>query len=176
MISQKQNILVNGISKFLSYHIVSVAVRSSFSLCTGTIGLLGKKSPPFFTLGRMMKSLVENLQDTPFYVNQRLRKVFVDFGNSLPVYENGSFATSGFEGLLVALPVNENPTMSCSDELLWLGTVYDTYPNWYRNSAGVQIFPALGSLTANDMEKLNSRPLVVAEVHGSVQALIDIAF
>lgn len=65
-----------------------------------------------------MKSLVENLQDTPFYVNQRLRKVFVDFGNSLPVYENGSFATSGFEGLLVALPVNENPTMSCSDELL----------------------------------------------------------
>lgn len=119
MISQKQNILVNGISKFLSYHIVSVAVRSSFSLCTGTIGFsVGEKSPPFFTLGRMMKSLVENLQDTPFYVNQRLRKVFVDFGNSLPVYENGSFATSGFEGLLVALPVNENPTMSCSDELL----------------------------------------------------------
>ena len=98
------------------------------------------------------------------------------FGNSLPVYENGSFATSGFEGLFVALTIIENPAMNCSDELLWLGMVYDTYPNWYRNSAGVQIFPALGSLTANDMEKLNSRPLVVAEVHGSVQALIDIAF
>lgn len=145
-----------------------MAVKSCFPLFTGTIGLLGKKSPPFFTLGRMMKSLVNNLQDTPFYVDQRLRKVFIDFGNSLPVYENGTLATSGFEGLLVALPVNENPSLSCSDELLWLGTVYDTYPNWYQNSAGVQIFPALGSLTADDMGKLNNRPLVVAEVHGSV--------
>ena len=160
----------------VSYHIGSMAVRSSFSLFTGTIGLLGKKSPPFFTFGRMMKSLVHNLQDTPFYVNQRLRKVFVDFGNSLPVYENGSFATSGFEHLVVALPINENPAMNCSDELLWLGMVYDTYPNWYQNSAGVQIFPALGSLTETEMEKLNNHPLVVAKVRGSVQALIDIAF
>lgn len=138
---------------------------------TGTIGLLGTKSPPFFTLGRMMKSLVNNLQDTPFYVDQRLKKVFVDFGNSLPVYENGTFATSGFAGLVVALPANENPSLNCSDELLWLGTVYDTYPNWYRNSAGVQIFPALGSLTANDMEKLNNRPLVVAEASGNLPVL-----
>lgn len=140
--------------------------------------MLGTKSPPFFTLGRMMKSLVNNLQDTPFYVDQRLKKVFVDFGNSLPVYENGTFATSGFAGLVVALPANENwdPSKNCSDELLWLGTVYDTYPNWYRNSAGVQVFPALGSLTANVMEKLKNRPLVVAEVHGSVQAFIKIAF
>ena len=153
-----------------------MAVKSSFLLFTGTIGLLGKKSPPFFTHGRMMKSLVNNLQDTPFYVNQRLRKVFVDFGNSLPVYWNGTFATSVFEGLVVALPVNEKPALNCSDELLWLGTVYDKYPNWYQNSAGVQIFPALGSLTVNDMEKLNNRPLVVAEVHGSVHALIDIVF
>ena len=124
----------------------------------------------------MMKSLVNNLQDTPFYVDQRLRKVFVDFGNSLPVYFNGTFATSGFEALLVALPVNENPALNCSDELLWLGTVYDKYPNWYQNSAGVQIFPALGSLTASEMEKLNNHSLVVAEVHGRVQALVDIAF
>lgn len=47
MISQKQNILVNGISKFLSYHIVSVAVRTSFSLCTGTIGFsVGEEITP----------------------------------------------------------------------------------------------------------------------------------
>jgi len=153
-----------------------MAVKSSFPLSTGTIGLLGKKSPPFFTLGRMMKSLVDNLQDTPFYVDHRRRKVFVDFGNSLPVYFNGTFATSGFGDLVVALPVNENPALNCSDELLWLGTVYDKYPNWYQNSAGVQIFPALGSLTPSDMKKLKDRPLVVAEVHGSVQALTDIAF
>ena len=138
--------------------------------------MLGKKSPPFFTLGRMMRSLVNNLQDAPFYVDQRLKKVFVDFGSSLPVYGNGTLATSGFDGLAVALPVNENPWLNCSDELLWLGMVYDTYPNWYQNSAGVQIFPALGSLTVNDMKKLNNSPLVVAEVHDSVRAFIGIAF
>lgn len=131
----------------------------------GTIGLLGSKSPPFFTHGRMMKSLVNHLQDTPFYVDQRHRKVFIDFGNSLPINENGTMDTGLYDGLLVALPLNKNPSLTCSDNLLWLGMVYSKYPNWYQNSAGVQIFPALGSLSDDEMGKLSSHPLVVVEVH-----------
>lgn len=113
----------------------------------------------------MMKSIVSHLQDTPFYLDQRHRKVFVDFGNSLPIHENGTLFTDLYDSLLVALPLNEQPSMTCSDDLLWLGVVYNQYPNWYQNSAGVQIFPALGSLSENEMEKLNSHPLVVVEVH-----------
>ena len=131
---------------------------------SGTIGLLGRKSPPFFTHGRMMNSLVDHLQDTPFYVDQRHRKVFVDFGNSLPIHENGTMGTSLYESLRVALPLNKNPSLTCSDDLLWLGMVYDKYPNWYQNSAGVQIFPALGSLLDEQMEILSNHPLVVVEV------------
>ena len=112
-----------------------------------------------------MKSMVSHLQDTPFYLDQRHRKVFVDFGNSLPIHENGTLFTDLYDSLLVALPLNEQPSMTCSDDLLWLGVVYNQYPNWYQNSAGVQIFPALGSLSENEMEKLNSHPLVVIEVH-----------
>ena len=134
-------------------------------LLSGTIGLLGQKSPPFFTHGRMMKSRIRHLQDTPFYVDQRRRKVFVDFGNSLPIYENGTLAANIFEGLLVALPSNENPSLTCSDDLVWLGMVYDKYPNWYENSAGIQIFPALGSLSDDEMKTLSNHPLVVVEVH-----------
>ena len=141
-----------------------------FAILSGTIGLLGQKSPPFFTHGRMMKSLVSHLQDTPFYVDQHHRKVFVDFGNSLPIYENGTIATNIFEGLLVALPLNENPSLTCSDDLLWLDMVYDKYPNWYENSAGIQIFPSLGSLTDNEMETLRSHPLVVVEVHDQYES------
>lgn len=113
----------------------------------------------------MMKSQVSHLQDTPFYVDQHRMKVFVDLGNSLPIYENGSIATNIFDGLLVALPLNENPSLTCSDDLLWLGMVYDKYPHWYENSAGIQIFPALGSLSDNEMKTLSNHPLVVAEVH-----------
>ena len=112
-----------------------------------------------------MKSRVSHLQDTPFYVDQHHRKVFVDFGNSLPIYQNGTIATNIFEGLLVALPSNENPSLTCSDDLLWLGTVYDKYPLWYENSAGIQIFPAMGSLSDNEMKTLSDHPLVVVEVH-----------
>ena len=112
----------------------------------------------------MMKSLVNHLQDTPFYVDQRHRKVFVDLGNSLPIHENGTIGTSLYESLLVALPLNKNPSLTCSDDLLWLGMVYAKYPNWYQNSAGVQIFPALGSLSDEQMEILSNHPLVVAEV------------
>ena len=138
---------------------------------SGTIGLLGQKSPPFFTHGRMMKSQNESVQDTPFYVNQRHRKIFIDFGNSFQVYKNGSIATDNYEGLLVALPVSRYPSLTCSDDLLWLGVVYDKYPNWYEISAGVQVIPAHGSLSDSTIKKLASHPLVVAEVQHSMQYL-----
>ncbi len=131
---------------------------------TGTIGLLGRKSPPFFTHGRMMKTLSSNLQDTPFYVDQSKRKVFADFGNSLPIYENGSFDTRVLGDLYVAVPLNTNPSLTCSDNLLWLGLIFNKFPNWYQNTAGVQAFPALGSLSPDVLRKLSQHPLVVAEV------------
>ena len=66
---------------------------------SGTIGLLGKKSPPFFILGRSMKSQIDNLQETFFYVDQQNKKVFIDFGNSLPVNSDGSMSTSHYGDL-----------------------------------------------------------------------------
>ncbi|XP_078360554.1 uncharacterized protein LOC144644874 [Oculina patagonica] len=138
---------------------------------TGTIGLLGRKSPPFFTHGRMMKALSSNLQDTPFYVDQSKRKVFADFGNSLPIYENGSFDTRVLGDLYVAVPLNTNPSLTCSDNLFWLGLIHNKFPNWYQNTAGVQAFPALGSLSPDVLRKLSQHPLVVAEVTGTLPAL-----
>ncbi len=131
---------------------------------TGTIGLLGRKSPPFFTHGRMMEAMSNHLQDTPFYVDQTIGKVFVDFGNSLPIDENGSFDTKALGDLYVAVPLNTNPSLTCSDNLRWLGLIHNKVPNWYQNTAGVQAFPALGSLSPDELRKLSQHPLVVAEV------------
>ena len=138
---------------------------------TGTIGLLGRESPPFFTHGRMMKAKISHFQDTPFYVDETKGKVFVDFGNSLPINESGSIDAKIVDKLLVAVSLNTNPSLTCSDELLWLGLVYNKFPNWYQNTAGVQVFPSFGSLADDELEKKRQRPLVVAEVHELIRLI-----
>ena len=108
---------------------------------------------------------MNHFQHTPFYVDPRLRKVFVDFGNSLLLNSDGTLATSlYYENLLVALHLEKDASLTCSDDMLWLGIVNDKLPNWYHNNSGVQAFPARGSLSDDEMEKLSNHPLVVVEV------------
>ncbi len=70
----------------------------------------------------MMKAMSSHLQDTPFYVDQVTRKVFADFGNSLPIDENGSFDTKILGDLYVAVPLNTNPSLTCSEEFVHFET------------------------------------------------------
>ena len=111
-----------------------------------------------------MNTLSSHLQDTPFYVDQTKGKVFVDFGNSLPIYENGSFDTRVLGDLYVAVPLNKNPSLTCSDDLRWLGLIYNKVPKWYQNTAGVQALPALGSLSRDEIRMISLHPLVLAQV------------
>ncbi|XP_068752704.1 uncharacterized protein [Montipora capricornis] len=130
---------------------------------TGTIGLMGIKSPPFFTHGRMMRSLSDQVQNAPFYVDKSNKKVAIDFGNSLPIDEYGNMDTVLKGSLLVAVNLDADGPMKCSDNLIKLGLVDNDDTDWYRNTAGVQIFPASRSLSDDEMEKLENHPLVVAE-------------
>ena len=130
----------------------------------GTIGLIGTKSPPFFTHGRTMRALSDQVQDAPFYVDKTNKKVAVDFGNSLPIDESGAMDTILKGSLLVAVNLDVDGPIKCSDNLIKLGLVHNDVTDWYRNTAGVQIFPASRSLLDKEMEKLENHPLVVAEV------------
>ena len=152
--------------------IIFLLLLSYYYFCPGTIGLQGISSPPFFTHGRMLNARLPILQDAPFYVDNRSKKVFIDFGNSLAMSENGSFDTDLLDGLLVAMPLNENPSISCSDDLFWLGLVLYRSPGWYANSAGIQVFPPLGVLSDDEMKKLKETPLIVAEVFIFAASLI----
>ena len=128
--------------------------------------MLGIKSPLCFTLGRRMKALTHapNFSDAPFYVDKKRRKVFIDFGNSFPIDENGAFDASIMEDLIVAVPLNENPWLNCSDTLLALGQISYKSPNWYQNTAGIQVFPADRNFPLEEMAQAIDHPLVVAKV------------
>ena len=126
--------------------------------------MLGRKSPPYFTHGRRMKALTSYLQDAPFYVDETKGKVFADFGNSLPIDENGHMNTEITGDMFLAVPLNQNPSLMCSDVFLWLGPIYNKVPNWYQNTAGVQAFPSHLSLSRDEIKTISQRPLVIAEV------------
>ena len=113
-----------------------------------------------------MKSQIAYLRETRtfFYMDQQNKKVFIDFGNSLPINSDGSMSTSHYGDLYVALPKGEHPKLDCSDELMWIGSVDYKLPQWYRNTSGIQTFPVKGSFSTQEMTKLQNSPLLVVEV------------
>ena len=113
-----------------------------------------------------MKSQIAYLRETRtfFYVDQQNKKVFIDFGNSLPINSDGSMSTSHYGDLYVALPKGEHPKLDCSDELMWIGGVDYKLPQWYRSTSGIQTFPVKGSFSTQEMTKLQNSPLLVVEV------------
>ena len=116
-----------------------------------------------------MKTLVKTLQDTPFYVDKRTKKVFADFGNTFQVDKDGNLlTTSANHVLLVAMTLSKNASFTCSDHMQWLGIVQNKSPNWYQSTAGVQAFPTFGALSSNEMEMISSHPLILIEVYGKI--------
>ena len=134
--------------------------------------MIGRSSPSFFTHGRMMKTLVKTLQDTPFYVDKRTKKVFADFGNTFQVDKDGNLlTTSANQVLLVAMILSKNASFTCSDHMQWLGIVQNKSPYWYQSTAGVQAFPAFGALSSDEMEMISSHPLILIEVFEKIDPL-----
>ena len=142
-----------------------------YHIFLGTIGLIGRRSPSFFTHGRMMKTLVKTLQDTPFYVDKRTKKVFADFGNTFQVDKDGILITSPNHVLLLAMTLSKNASFTCSDHMQWLGIVQNISPYWYQRTAGVQAFPAFGALSSDEMEMISSHPLILIEVYEKIDPL-----
>ena len=118
-----------------------------------------------------MNTLVKTLQDTPFYVDKRTKKVFADFGNTFQVDKDGTLTTSPNHVLLVAMTLSKNASFTCSDHMQWLGIVQNKSPYWYQNTAGVQAFPAFGALSSDEIEMISSHPLILIEVYEKIDPL-----
>lgn len=92
-------------------------------------------------------------------------RVVVDFGNSLPITPTGSMNSIVLDILMVAIDVSDKPNFKCSDELSWLGVVLNKrLPDWFEVSAGIQVFPTMGSLSEKQRSLIKDHPLVVIEV------------
>jgi len=124
--------------------------------------LLGVKSPPFYSQARHVKSQ-SHLQDAPFIVDKRNKKVNVDFGNSFQIRKDGSFNVDNKQ-VYVALSLDDHSPVTCNSELFWLGKVLYHQPMWYTNFTGIQSFPALGVLSDEEMDIIRNHPLAVVEV------------
>ena len=91
----------------------------------------------------------------------------MDFGNSLPITTTGSHNVSFIGQLMVAIPrkiADDGKAVSCADDLVPLGVVLYRLANWYENSAGVQSFPPIGVLSDEEIKRLETTPLIIAEV------------
>jgi hypothetical protein len=112
----------------------------------------------------MLRARSPNIQDAPFIVDQKKQKAYIDFGNSLQINRSGSFDTGLLEDLYVGIPLDVKSSLTCSNQFLWLGKVFQRFSTWYTNSAGIQAFPPMRSLSEHEMETIKNNPLVVAEV------------
>ena len=67
--------------------------------------------------------------------------------------------------LVVAIDMNDEPKFDCSDKMSWLGVVFNKLlPGWYEISAGIQVFPTMGSLSEEQRSLIKDHPLVAIEV------------
>lgn len=88
----------------------------------------------------------------------------MDFGNSIAIDEYGAMDSLLKNDLVVAVHRGKDSKV-CSPDLLQLGLVNNKLPNWYRNTAGVQIFFFSESRSPMEAaEGIKKYPLVVAEV------------
>ena len=90
-------------------------------------------------------------------------RLVIDFGNSLPIKRNGSYAVEQIGLLMVALPaLGKSAKEACiSNDLLYMGGVAYTERNWYQATAGIQTFDLLPPTITKE---LTSRPMMVVKV------------
>ena len=91
-VEQKLSISFNLDMTDLDYR----SANFTFGRIVGSIGILGRDSPPYAIFGRMLKPLpgVNEFYHTPFVVDNVEKKMFIDLGNSLAMDKNGNILDS----------------------------------------------------------------------------------
>ena len=146
-------------------------MRQASSLFTwgriaGSIGVQGPRSPPFHAHGRIMRPEHETMDtNTQFIIDEHLKRVFIDLGNTLPINKKGHYPS--WLGTLAIGYVEDIETeeLNCSTKIKWIGEVPYRQHQWYRNTTGL----ASLALRAEDIHKLTNRPLVMAQVRTTLR-------
>lgn len=117
----------------------------------GSIGPSNDSEPNHFVLGRQLVSQVSTCNYATALVDEKLRALTVDLGNSLQFSTGGLIAETRNLALAIDKGSNGNP------DYVFLGKINYSDPDWYTTSAGICKF----DLSKEDLKLVNKFPLVI---------------
>ena len=150
----------------IHFNVDRIDIRHDSLLCSwgriaGSIGVQGPRSPPFHALGHVMRPEPATMYtNTQFVIDEHLKRVFIDLGNTLPINKKGHYPS--WLGSLAVGFVEDIKTeeLNCSTKIKLIGKVSYRQHHWYRNTTGLTSF----ALCKEDIHKMTNRPLVMAQV------------
>jgi hypothetical protein len=138
----------------------------------GTIGPALAGEPAHFVAGRHLAPTGNSpLGTVACCIDPAGTQILADFGNALPNDPNGNVPRSGDIHLVAvnnAAAIKNGVTPLAAADIVDLGSLlgYDG-PDYYLHTAGIQAFPPNGSLTAAQLQALQTLPLAAVQSDGA---------
>jgi hypothetical protein len=127
----------------------------------GTIGPALPHEPAHFVAGRHLASTNPIMGNVSCCMDPKGTHILADFGNALTNDPNGNVPDSG--DLHLAAVKKSSAHLAAAD-IVDLGSLVGyTVPGYYQQTAGIQAFPPKGSLTAAQLQALQTLPLAVVQ-------------
>jgi hypothetical protein len=139
----------------------------------GTIGPALAGEPAHFVAGRHLAPIGQSspLGNVTCCLDPAGTQILADFGNALPNDANGNVPNSGDIHLVAVsnvAAIKNGATSLAAADIVDLGSLlgYDG-PDYYLHTAGIQAFPPNGSLTAGQLQALQTLPLAAVQSDGA---------
>jgi hypothetical protein len=137
----------------------------------GTIGPARPGEPAHFVAGRHLASASKTLGNVTCWVDPNGTQILADFGNALTNNANGNVPNSGDIHLVAVknvAAIENGATHLAAADIVDLGSLVGYYADgYYQQTAGIQAFPAKGSLTAAQLQALQTLPLAAVQSDGA---------
>jgi len=139
--------------------------KRGYGRIVGTIGPALAGDPVHFVAGRHLASTSRTLGNVTCCMDPRGTHILADFGNALTNDAKGNVPDSGDIHLVA---VKTGAAHLAAADIVDLGSLVGyAAPGYYEQTAGIQAFPPNGSLTAQQLQALQTLPLAVVQSDGA---------
>ncbi len=146
--------------------------KRGYGRVVGTIGPALAGEPVHFVAGRHLASTNNSpLGNVACCIDPAGTQILADFGNALPNNSNGNVPSSGDIHLVAVnnvAAIKNGATHLAAADVVDLGSLvgYDA-DGYYLQTAAIQAFPPSGSLTAAQLQALQTLPLAAVQSDGA---------
>jgi hypothetical protein len=139
--------------------------KRGYGRVVGTIGPALAGEPQHFVAGRHLASTGKMLGNVSCCLDPKGTYILADFGNALTNNAKGNVPDSGAIHLVAVK--NAAAHLKAAD-IVDLGSLVGyAAPGYYQQTAGIQAFPPNGSLSASQLQALQTLPLAVVQSDGA---------